>query len=140
MREILVVAAVIVRDGKVLAAQRPDKGATANLWEFPGGKVEQGENERDALRREIDEELCLRIEVGDLVGEYLEPVGEIVVRLKCYWASIVGGEIKLNDHQAVQWLSVNQLFSVSWSPPDIPAVHAVASAINSRNSFSDRSV
>jgi 8-oxo-dGTP diphosphatase len=140
MREILVVAAVIVRDGQVLAAQRPDRGATANLWEFPGGKVEQGEDERDALRREIDEELCLRIDVGELVGEYLEPVGGIVVRLKCYWASIVGGEIKLNDHQAVQWLSANQLFSVSWSPPDIPAVHAIARVINSRNSFSDRSV
>jgi hypothetical protein len=63
-----------------------------------------------------------------------------VIRLRCFWASFAGGEIELNDHQAVQCLTANQLFSASWSPRDIPAMHAVASAINSRNSFFDRSV
>jgi 8-oxo-dGTP diphosphatase len=140
MREILVVAAVILRDGRVLAAQRSSKGATANLWEFPGGKVESGEDEKAALRREIEEELCLQIEVGELIGEYREPVGEVVVRLNCYWASVVGGQIQLNEHQASRWLEAYELDDLHWSPPDIPAVREIVRLLSSPRSPSDRSV
>lgn len=140
MREILVVAAVILRDGRVLAAQRSASGATANLWEFPGGKVESGEDERVALQREIAEELCLQIDVGELIGEYREPVGEVVIRLKCYWANVVGGQVQLNEHQAANWLEAGELEDLHWSPPDIPAVHQIARLLSSQSSPSDRSV
>jgi mutator protein MutT len=140
MREILVVAAVIVRDGRVLTAQRSAKGVTANLWEFPGGKVESGEDERVALQREIAEELCLQVDVGELIGEYREPVGEIFVRLKCYWATVVGGQIQLNEHRAVRWLEAGELDDLQWSPPDIPAVRQVVRLLSSPSSPSDRSV
>ena len=107
-----VVAAAIVRDGCVLAAHRirPETG-----WEFPGGKVEAGESETDALVREIDEELGAAIEVGVRLGEATN--GH--VRLVLFAAKLIGGEpVAHDDHDALRWSDRDSLHDLDWLPID----------------------
>jgi 8-oxo-dGTP diphosphatase len=100
----VVVAAVIERDGRFLAARRTEPAALAGRWEFPGGKVEPGETEEDALIRECREELGVEIEVGAAVGpEYLAGGGTLTVRT--YRAVLTAGEPEpLECHDALCWL------------------------------------
>jgi len=101
----VVVAAVIERDGLFLAARRTEPPALAGLWEFPGGKVEPGEDEAAALRRECREELGVLIEVGEPVGpEYTAVGGSMVVRT--YRAVLVSGEpAPIENHDELRWLA-----------------------------------
>jgi 8-oxo-dGTP diphosphatase len=100
----LVVAAVIERDGRFLAARRTEPAALAGRWEFPGGKVEPGETEAEALVRECREELGVQIEVGAAVGpQYTAGGGALIVRT--YRAELVSGEPEpLECHDALRWL------------------------------------
>src|ERR1700710_725856 len=110
----VVVGAALVDDGRLLAAQRTSPPELAGLWEFPGGKVEPGEDERTAVARECLEELGVVIEVGDLLGEVPVPIGT----LRVYRAALVRGAPQAREHAALRWLSANQVFEVPWIPVD----------------------
>jgi 8-oxo-dGTP diphosphatase len=100
----VVVAAVIERDGLILAARRTGPPELAGRWEFPGGKAEPGEGDREALERECWEELGVRIAVGERIGpEYPIPSGAMVVRT--YFATLADGEPQaLESHDALAWV------------------------------------
>jgi 8-oxo-dGTP diphosphatase len=122
---IQVVGAAIVRAGRVLAARRAGPPALAGGWEFPGGKVEPAESERDALIRECREELGIEIRVGERLGDAMD--GRI--RLALY-ACTAGAEDPqpLEDHDELRWLTASELHGVSWLPVDdalLPVVIAL---------------
>ena len=125
MKTINVVAAVIMKDGKVFATQR-GYGEFKDGWEFPGGKVEAGESPEGALRREIREELEVEVNVGDLIDtiEYDYPAFHL--SMKCYACTIAGGSPHLLEHEAARWLSADQLDSVAWLPADITLIPKIA--------------
>ncbi len=123
MKTISVVAAIIIRteaDGtkQVFATQR-GYGDYKDWWEFPGGKIEQGESPQDALRREIREELATEINVGDYVGtiEYDYPAFHL--SMQCFVCNVVSGKLELLEHENAAWLSRETLRSVKWLPADI---------------------
>jgi 8-oxo-dGTP diphosphatase len=119
-----VVAAAIVRDDRVLAARRSRPAGLAGGWEFPGGKVEPGESDVEALQREVAEELG----VGIAVGAHLGTVSDGRVQLLLYAASLVSGEPAAGaDHDEVRWLDGEGLSEPAWLPIDrelLPAVTA----------------
>lgn len=125
MKTINVVAAVIMKEGKVFATQR-GYGEFKDGWEFPGGKVEAGESPEEALRREICEELEVEVNVGDLIDtiEYDYPAFHL--SMKCYACTIAGGSPHLLEHEAARWLSADQLDSVAWLPADITLIPKIA--------------
>lgn len=125
MKIINVVAAVIMKEGRVFATQR-GYGEFKDGWEFPGGKVEAGESPEEALRREIREELEVEVNVGDLIDtiEYDYPAFHL--SMKCYACTIAGGSPHLLEHEAARWLSADQLDSVAWLPADITLIPKIA--------------
>jgi 8-oxo-dGTP diphosphatase len=121
MEPIRVVAAVIERDGKILACRRAPHKSLAGLWEFPGGKVEPGETDEVALAREIREELSIEITVGEFIAESVAPAGEAMIRLNAYWAQTnVAGEFSSTDHDRMEWLSPARFSDYEWAPADVP--------------------
>jgi 8-oxo-dGTP diphosphatase len=118
-----VVGAAIIDRGRLLAAQRADPPELAGGWEFPGGKVEAGETEQDALVRECREELGIEVAVGCRVGEDCPLHNGLVMRV--WTAGIVDGEPEAREHAALRWLSESELFDVPWLPADLPVVKAV---------------
>ena len=123
MKTISVVAAIIIRsetDGTkhVFATQR-GYGDYKDWWEFPGGKIEQGESPQDALRREIREELATEINVGDYIGtiEYDYPAFHL--SMQCFVCNVVSGKLELLEHENAAWLTRETLRSVKWLPADI---------------------
>lgn len=121
-KQINVVGAVIVDDNMILCAQRGSQGSLAGKWEFPGGKVEPNETPREALAREIDEELMCVVEVGDHVETTIHPYDFGVVTLTTFYCNLVAGTPILTDHSAVRWMPPGELRTLDWAPADIPAV------------------
>ncbi|MFF4877960.1 MULTISPECIES: (deoxy)nucleoside triphosphate pyrophosphohydrolase [unclassified Micromonospora] len=121
----VIVGAAIIRDGRVLACARSAPPEVAGMWEFPGGKVEPGEAEIDALIRECSEELAVRVEIGDRVGRDVRMAHGRSV-LKVYAARLLDGdEPQALEHSAMRWLSAAELDSVTWLPADAPIVAAL---------------
>lgn len=122
---IRVVAAAIVEDGRVLSARRSPDRARGGRWELPGGKVEPGETDAQALAREIEEELGLRVEVGAelAVSEHAYP--DLTVLLVALACRITGGELALRDHDDARWLGPDELDQVAWAEGDLPLLPAV---------------
>ena len=120
--------ATVVKDGKeeriVFATQR-GYGEYKDGWEFPGGKVEDGETPKEALAREIKEELDTTIDVGQYIGtiEYDYPAFHL--SMDCFAAEIVEGDLVLKEHEAAKWLSKGTLYSVDWLPADVTILEAV---------------
>ena len=110
-KHITVVAAIIKNHGKYLATQR-NYGEFKDGWEFPGGKIEEGETPKEALKREIMEELDTEIKVGKLIDtiEYDYPTFHL--SMDCFWCEIVKGELVLKEHEAARWLTREQLGEV----------------------------
>jgi A/G-specific adenine glycosylase len=104
-----VTAAVLRRDGQVLIAQRGEDALLGGMWEFPGGKQEAGESLKDCLKREIKEELGVTIEVGASVGVYKHAYTHFKVTLHAFEGQVKAGELCLNDHQAVEWVHLEEL-------------------------------
>lgn len=110
-----VVAAAVVRGGFVLAARRSRPAHLAGRWEFPGGKVEPGEDGPAALARELSEELGVRVVVGKVLGE----ASDSGVRLVLYASTLDAGEPAAHDdHDALRWLTASQLDGPDWLPID----------------------
>lgn len=126
---IRVVAAVIVhrdRTGtRVLACRRTHPAELAGLWEFPGGKVEPGETDEQALHREIAEELRIGIHIHGALGPDLAMVGG-QGRWQPYVATVAAGEPELVDHDQMRWLGADDLSDVPWLSSDVPIMTDVA--------------
>ncbi|GGO09060.1 DNA mismatch repair protein MutT [Microbispora rosea subsp. aerata] len=119
----LVVGAAIVEGGRLLAAQRAAPPALRGGWEFPGGKVDPGEDERAALVRECVEELGVRIVLGDRVGGDWPLQDGYVMRV--WLATLAEGVPRPIEHLALRWLSPHELYDVPWLPADLPVVTAI---------------
>jgi len=103
------VAAVIKTNNRIFIGQRPENVHLAGEWEFPGGKVEQGETHSEALEREIMEELNLQISAGSLIAEEVHVYPGKHISLFFYHADVVSGEMMLNDHQDFAWVLPEEL-------------------------------
>jgi 8-oxo-dGTP diphosphatase len=126
-----VVAAAIVRDGRVLAARRSRPQRLAGGWEFPGGKVEAGESDADALARECREELDISI----AVGEHLADAATDGVALHLYTARLTAGEPQLGaDHDALAWLRADELDLPDWLPVDRALLGPVRDVLDGQRS------
>ena len=121
---IKVVAAVIRRDGKVFATQR-GYGDYRDWWEFPGGKVEEGETPEEALVREIHEELDADITVDEYITTVEYDYPDFHLSMDCYWCSLKTEHLALLEHEAAKWLSIDDLDEVNWLPADVLAVNAI---------------
>lgn len=123
-KRIEVVAAVIVRNGAVLATER-GYGEFEGWWEFPGGKVEPGETPEAALVREIHEELDTTVDVGAYLctAEYDYPTFHLSMR--CYACTLADAHFELLEHHAARWLTRTHLDEVKWLPADIQVVEAI---------------
>lgn len=113
-----VVAAIIIDNNKILIVRRSDKMKLAGMWEFPGGKIEQGESEEQCIIREIKEELNINISIHRhfLNNKYKYEFGEIY--LSSYICKIENGSIKLSEHDDYKWISVNELINFKFAPAD----------------------
>lgn len=121
MKTVRVVAAVICSEDKIFATER-GYGEFKGQWEFPGGKIEPGETPQEALVREIQEELDVKIEVGDLIDtiEYDSP--SFHLSMDCFWCIVTDGEITLKEAEDARWLSKDELYSVDWLPADMELI------------------
>ena len=117
MKTIEVVAAIIIKGGKVFATQR-GYGEWKGWWEFPGGKIEGGERPQEALVREIREELDAEIEVGDLLETVEWDYPSFHLTMHCFICSLISESMHLNEHEAAAWLTRETLRSVKWLPAD----------------------
>lgn len=121
-RKTIKVVAAIIRDGDRIFATQRGYGEFKDGWEFPGGKIEEGETPQEALVREIKEELGTEIVVGELIDtiEYDYPTFHLA--MDCFWAEIVSGDVVLKEHEAAKWLTKEALDSVEWLPADISII------------------
>lgn len=129
-KRIEVVGAAIIQGNKILAMQRGEQMTLPGLWEFPGGKIEAGETEQEALIREIKEELNVDITILDYINEASYDYDFGTVILKVYTAKIIAGELSLEEHKDGKWLKADQLLDMDWAPVDIPAAEALITYMN----------
>lgn len=124
MKKIIrVAAAVIIQEGKVFSAQRGPGRNLAHLWEFPGGKIEEDESARQALMREIEEELLIELEVAPEAFDTVQHDYDFGrVELTTFICRLKNEAPRLTEHVDFRWLSVDELLDVDWAPADIPTV------------------
>ena len=127
-KHIEVAAAIIVDKGKIFATQR-GYGEFKDGWEFPGGKIEQGETPKQALKREIREELDTEIEVGELFDTVEYDYPDFHLTLYCFLCAIKSGELVLKEHEAAKWRTGESLDSVEWLPADIGVIEKLKESL-----------
>lgn len=128
MKTVNVVAAIIIKDGKVFATQR-GYGEWEGWWEFPGGKTESGETPQQALVREIQEELSTEVSARELLHtiEYDYPTFHL--SMQCFLCQVISGKLSLNEHEDAKWLSKDELYSVQWLPADMDILPKIESIL-----------
>lgn len=136
MKTVKVVAAIICdsfeNTSKIFATAR-GYGEFKGQWEFPGGKVEAGETPQQALIREIQEELDVKIEVGELIDtiEYDYPTFHL--SMDCFWCVVIDGEIVLKEAEAAKWLNKEELYNVDWLPADVTLVKKIENKMHNKD-------
>ena len=129
MKTIRVVAAIIKavneKGENIIFATQRGYGEFKGGWEFPGGKIEEGETPREALKREIREELDTEIAVGNLIDTIEYDYPNFHLSMDCFLAEIVSGDLVLKEHEAAKWLTKDELDSVDWLPADITLIDKI---------------
>ena len=115
-------AAIIKKDGRILIAQRNKNKAEGLKWEFPGGKIEDNETVEEFLKREIQEELCIDIQIHDFFGESIYNCSKNSIKLIVFYGEWISGELKAIEHEKIQWVTVDELKHYDFAPADIPIV------------------
>ncbi len=127
-----VTAAVILKNGKILAAKRGPGKHLEGHWEFPGGKIKELESPEYCLERELAEEFSIRSRIGAFIGESLYDYGSKIVRLLAFEVEHISGDFELIDHDEVRWLAFDELSDLKWAPADIPIVNIFRARGNNR--------
>ena len=122
MKVVRVVGAVLWYEGKLLAAKRKSSSKLGGYWEFPGGKIEPNESPKEALERELDEELNISVDFGEKICTVEHEYDFATIELTTFHCTYVSGELMLNDHDEVRWLPVAELSSLEWAPADLPTI------------------
>lgn len=128
-KEIVVVGAVITDQQKVLCALRGEQMALPGMWEFPGGKLEPGETDAQALVREINEELECQVCIGERITSTRHEYNFGFVTLTTYYAQVVSGTPSTTEHAELRWVAAAELDQLNWAPADIPAVELIMSEL-----------
>ena len=131
MKTVKVVAAVI-RDGDKIFSTARGYGEYKGWWEFPGGKIEEGETPQQALVREIREELTAEIVVGDLIKTIEYDYPDFHLSMDCFWAEVVSGKLVLKEAEAAKWLTEDELESVNWLPADLEIIPLIRQGISGK--------
>ena len=124
MKTIEVVAAIIKEDDRIFITRRA-YGEFANMWEFPGGKIEAGESREEALTREIKEELELDISISSFLTTVDYDYPNFHLTMHCFICEIIGGKLNLNAHNDAKWITFDELDNQKWVPADILVVDAL---------------
>jgi len=135
MKTIKVVAAIITKekDGQVeIFATQRGYGPYKDWWEFPGGKIEEGENPEEALVREIEEELGVKMAVDKYLCTVEYDYPEFHLSMDSFFSHVEDGEIQLLEHEAAKWLSIDDLFTVNWLPADIEVLEGIKKALEKK--------
>ena len=134
MKTVRVVAAVIKSTNEnkepIIFATQRGYGDFKGGWEFPGGKIEEGETPEQALKREIMEELDTEISVGELIDTIEYDYPQFHLLMDCFWCEIVSGNLVLKEHEAARWLTKKQLNDVKWLPADVTLIEKIGKEIN----------
>ena len=123
--KIINVVAALIRDDKRVFATARGYGSYKGWWEFPGGKVEPGESPEDALVREIREELDSEISVDEYISTIEYDYPEFHLSMRCYWCSLIAGDLVLKEAEDAKWLDVETIDSVKWLPADITLIDEI---------------
>ncbi|GIO22145.1 (deoxy)nucleoside triphosphate pyrophosphohydrolase [Oceanobacillus sp. J11TS1] len=125
-KTVQVVAAIIEnQDHEILCALRSQHMSLPNMWEFPGGKVEEGENLFTALERELYEEMSCRIKAQEVFHENVHEYETFIIQLIAIKAKLIRGVPQKSEHAQLVWLQRENLVSLHWAPADVPAVKAL---------------
>ena len=123
-----VVAAILESDDKILIARKRQGKPLAGFYEFPGGKIEEGETPEESLIRELMEEMNIKIKVKEYIGDSVHDYGQgKVICLKGFTAEIIDGDIKLTDHDEYRFVSLEEIEDYNLAPADIPLVKIMKS-------------
>ena len=129
MKTVRVVAAVIKATNEngepIIFATQRGYGEFKGGWEFPGGKIEEGETPQEALKREIMEELDTEISVGELIDTIEYDYTTFHLSMDCFWCEVASGELKLLEAEAARWLTKEELDSVQWLPADVTLIDKI---------------
>ena len=123
--------AAVIREGDRILATARGYGEFKGGWEFPGGKIENGESPQEALKREIKEELDVEIEVRDLIAKIDYEYPKFHLEMECFWGKIISGEMVLVEAQEKRWLSIDRIDSVNWLPADRKILKSIKEQLSS---------
>lgn len=126
-KRIEVVAAVFRKGNKYFCAQRKNSGELALKWEFPGGKIEQGETHQQALTREIKEELSTEIKVNDRIMTVEHEYNGFILTMHAYYCEILQGQLVISEHLDSKWLSTSEMDDYDFAAADIPIINKIKS-------------
>ncbi|RUT79041.1 (deoxy)nucleoside triphosphate pyrophosphohydrolase [Ancylomarina longa] len=123
MTPLLVTAAILIKNQKILVAQRKHSDELNGKWEFPGGKVEANENTKECLKRELYEEFGINTAINDYLGESIYDYGSKIIHLQAYFVSHISGDIQVRVHEQIRWVSLSELEGLDWAPADVSLVN-----------------
>ena len=124
-KQLFVVAGAIIKDKFVFAAQRGNHGKTAFKWEFPGGKVECGETNEQALEREFKEELKIDVKAHELINVTVDEYDDVIINLSTYRLELISGEPVLTEHINSRWSNIDNIDELEFAKADAPTIDII---------------